>query len=305
MVHEYAIDPTVLNNWQRLRFIADAAGVSNGRLISEFPGSWRRTVVRLFDGKFGIERTKLEVQLKRITPHLIPSGGRICSGKDAPWLEHAEIAHTTAPFRAIVAGDNPRSNSSVLLIDEIDGSTELWSTKHSIPAPRDATSLADAASLLLQVSSDIVFVDPNFRPSDRFLRPFEQFLIHCAGNRGRAIPRIRVIVEHKDAKPGDVLEQTFQECLAPLIPSTLKCELLRVSEKNSPSEKLHNRYVLTEWGGIDYGIGLDDDSRRGGQSDDVHLLDKYHFDKRWRQYAMMEAFNEVAPPVIIVGTKVV
>ena len=305
MVHEYAIDPTALNNWQRLRFIADAAGVSHGRLISEFPGSWRRTVVRLFDGKFGVERTKLEVQLKRITPHLIPSGGRICSGKEAPWLEHAEIAHASAPFRAIVAGDNPRSNASVLLIDEIDGSTELWRAKHSIPAPRDAAGLADAACLLLQVASDIVFVDPNFRPSDRFLRPFERFLVHCAGTRGRVFPRIRLVVEDKYAKPGDVLEQNFHASLAPLIPTSLKCELVRVSERNAPSEKLHNRYVLTELGGIDYGIGLDDDSGRGGQSDDVHLLEKDHFDRRWRQYAMLEAFNEVAPRAIIVGTKVI
>ena len=303
MVYEYAIDPTILNDWQRLRFIADAAGVSRGRLISEFPGSWRRTVVRSFDGKFGVERAKLEAQFQRITPHLIPSGGRICSGKDAPWLVHAEVAHASSPFRAIVAGENPRTHPSVLIIDDIDAFTELWKTSHSIPVRRDATSMADTACLLLQIASDIVFVDPNFRPSDRFLRPFEQFLLHCAGNRGRAVPRIRLIVEHKDAKSGDVLEQNFRASLAPLIPNSLKCELVRVSEKNSPSEKLHNRYVLTELGGIDFGIGLDDDRGDGGQSDDVHLLEKDHFDKRWHQYAMMEGFNVVAPSAIIVGSK--
>jgi hypothetical protein len=56
-------------------------------------------------------------------------------------------------------------------------------------------------------------------------------------------------------------------------------------------------------GGIDFGIGLDDDDLRGGQSDDVHLLDKEHFDERWRQYALMEAFDEAVPTSTIVGTK--
>ena len=40
MVNEYAIDPTCLTDWQRLRFVADAVGAHNVRLVSEYPKKW-------------------------------------------------------------------------------------------------------------------------------------------------------------------------------------------------------------------------------------------------------------------------
>jgi hypothetical protein len=304
MVYEYAIDPKSLNNWHRLRFIADAVGVPHGRLISDFPGSWSRTVTQSFVGS-PIEQARLLSQYQKIKPHLIPSAGRVFDGERKDWLSNAESAHESLPFRAIVAAENPRSHLRVLIIDDIDGTTELWRTSHSLPVPRDAAELADTASLLLQIASDIVFVDPNFVPTSRFLRPFEQFLQRLLGNRNKAAPRVRLIVKEDDdhAHTGDTFEQNCLNALAKLIPSSLTCELVRVREKSAPAEKLHNRYVLTDWGGIDFGVGLDDDDRVGGQSDDVHLLEKDHFDKRWHQYAMMEAFDVAVPAVTIVGTK--
>jgi len=304
MVYEYAIDPTSLTNFERLRFIADGVGADRGRLIADFPKSWRTTVGRSLNGQLPLERQRREIQYNRIKANLIPSAGRTYDG-ERDWLSNAESAQESIPFRAIVAAENPRRNPTVLRIDDIDGTTELWKTSHSLKIRRDAVEMAKAASLLLQIASDVVLVDPNFKPnSKRFLRPFEHILQHCASNRSKLPPRIRLIVEDEEyyARPGDTFEQNFCNVLAPLIPKPLHCELVRVREKVAPSEKLHNRYVLTDWGGIDFGIGLDDD-QAGGQSDDVHLLEKEHFDERWRQYAMMEGFDQAVPPAKIAGTR--
>lgn len=305
MVNEYAIDPTCLTNWQRLRFVADAVGVHNGRLISEFPKKWRLCAERARNQSLPAESKRMEEYLAKIKPCLIPSGGRAYDGELGDWLMNAEDAHRATPFRAIVSEQNPRGQSDVLMIDEINATTNLWKTQHSRVVPRNADEMAKTASLLFQIASDIVLVDPHFKPTQRFLGPLEQFLRLCTFRRFTSIPRIRLIVEDEDqsATAGDIFEQNCRNGIAALMPTSMQCELVRICEKPAPSEKIHNRYVLTDWGGLDFGVGLDDDAGSGGESDDVHLLDKEHFDVRWRQYALMEAFNEVAPPAIIVGTK--
>jgi len=104
------------------------------------------------------------------------------------------------------------------------------------------------------------------------------------------------------AAAGDPYEHNCRHYLAPLIPNTLSCELVRIREKTSPAEIIHNRFVLTDRGGVKFGIGLDDDNGQEGQTDDVDLLSQESFDLRWRQYALMQAFD-VVTVATIAGTK--
>lgn len=305
MIYEYGVDPNCLCDFQRLRFIADSVGVPKGRLVSDYPGSWRRTVLQMIAGRLPAERTRLEIQFQRIKANLISSNGRAFDGLKGDWLSNAEMAHASKPFRAIVSAMNPRANPSVLTVDDIDDTTELWKTSQNYPIPRKATDMAAAVDLLLQVSYDVVFVDPHFDPAAlRFRRPFERFLLGCAQTRNSKTPRVRLITHTSYAtKAGDAYEGNCQQYLAPLIPKNLTCELVRIREKAAPSEVIHNRFVLTDRGGVKFGIGLDDDDDWGGQTDDVDLLSQDTFDTRWRQYALMQAFDEVVPVVAIQGTK--
>jgi hypothetical protein len=243
--------------------------------------------------------------LKKIKPCLIPSGGRAYDGQGRDWLTNAENAHRALPFRAIVSEQNPRQQSDVLLIDEIDATTNLWKTEHSRHVPRNADEMAKTVSLLFQIASDIVLVDPHFAPTRRFLRPIGHLLHLCANRRVNSSLRVRLVVqeENRSASAGDTFEQRCRSEIAALMPANMQCEFIRIRERPAPSEKIHNRYVLTDWGGLDFGIGLDDDDDSGGESDDVHLLGKEHFDFRWRQYALMEAFDIAVPSATIVGRK--
>jgi hypothetical protein len=75
-----------------------------------------------------------------------------------------------------------------------------------------------------------------------------------------------------------------------------------VEAATGPAEVIHNRFVLTDRGGVKFGIGLDDDNGKDGQTDDVDLLSQESFDLRWRQYALMQAFD-VVTAATIAGTK--
>jgi hypothetical protein len=301
MVYEYAVDPNSLYEWSRLRLIADGVGVPKGRLVAEYPGTWKKTVMQLLSGKLPIERSRLVSQYQRIKPHLIHPHRLFDSGHD--WLINAETVQEASPFQAIVAAENPRARDYILKIDELDDTITLWRTSPNAVVERKAASMANAVRFLLQLAYDVVLVDKNFVPGPRFLRPFGQFMECCRGTRNLKPPRIRLIVEADGAVPNDPFERNCALYLAPLIPSSMSCEVIRVREKISPAEKLHNRYILTDRGGVQFGVGLDDADGDEGQTDDVTLLSQDSFDRRWRQYAQSQGFDMVCQ-LTIAGTKV-
>ena len=67
-----------------------------------------------------------------------------------------------------------------------------------------------------------------------------------------------------------------------IIPQGLKV-IFRQWQEKPGGEKLHNRYILTDIGGVDFGTGLDEGD--AGQTDDIKLLGKERFKIRWQQYA--------------------
>ena len=68
-----------------------------------------------------------------------------------------------------------------------------------------------------------------------------------------------------------------------VIPREVRIRIVCWSER-AGGEKLHNRYILTDIGGVQFGIGLDDSDGFPGQTDDLYLLDREQFAMRWAQY---------------------
>jgi hypothetical protein len=76
---------------------------------------------------------------------------------------------------------------------------------------------------------------------------------------------------------------------------------------------LHNRYILTDIGGVSFGAGLDANLRNSDRdaddislneldTDEVTLLDRETYDLRWDQYAGPNpAFVLAQEPIVIVG----
>ena len=82
----------------------------------------------------------------------------------------------------------------------------------------------------------------------------------------------------------------------------LKQEItIRRYDELDQGEKLHNRYVLTDLGGVHMGYGPVEGNE--GQSDDINILDRQQYEKRWRQYIgePTEAFAQPESAIRIVG----
>ena len=76
----------------------------------------------------------------------------------------------------------------------------------------------------------------------------------------------------------------------------------RLSEKQG-GERLHNRYILTDLGGVTFGIGLDEGA--DGGTDDLALMGRGQYELRWSQYVgnPPAGFEQEGMPVEVIGTR--
>ena len=114
---------------------------------------------------------------------------------------------------------------------------------------------------------------------------------------------MKVIEIHTKVKSSeDFFREQCHTKLTRLIPNGMRVSFVRWSEKDG-GQPLHNRYILTELGGVSFQHGLDDGKK--GDTDDVALLDRESYELRWAQYAGdAPAFDLAEEPFVITGTSV-
>jgi len=220
------------------------------------------------------------------------------------WIDNAHHENDLFPFRAIVSNKNPQDYDEVIIDSELDTSIDKkWQAARSIIVKRNASDMADAIGPMLYNCHTAIFIDPWFRPREkRFREPLAEFL-----SRFESRPKSKVRVEvHASAESEKSPDSEFykNECrsyLPQVIPSNMSVGFKRWRQKLN-GEKLHNRYVLTDIGGVSFQIGLDQGGL--GETDDLSLLDSEQFRRRWHQYASSSpAFEQAEESFSIVGIR--
>jgi len=291
MIQEYAIDPESLVTWARdrlaCRHIKDNFGIGTPRIMSDFPKlkNWRKQLRIAATSLDDTSRSNLEELFKLLIEKTVTRSGCEYDGNDL-WIDNVEKENKRHLFKAILATDNPNNNEQVLLSDEVgDWPAKLWDAPDRLTAKRDMLSMTNILRPLLQKSTEILFVDPFFRADEyRFREPVCAFLresINCSIYPTKQRVEIHVSADYRNSPPADYFKK---ECLAKLpqkIPKNLELKIRRWKQKPD-REKLHNRYILTELGGVSFGIGLD--SGQKGETDEVNLLSRDQWWLRWNQY---------------------
>jgi len=303
MLSEYALEPDLLNSYESCRYFLEKFGISRGRLVSQFPTSWLRTVHELILRERGagrcseLQHARIETMLANIRSALVRRGADGYRAEDT-WLLNAENEHVARPFRAVVAHENPRNRDFVLVASDMDETHPLWAVACGIVVPRTPAALAAAAKPLLQISETLVFIDRHFGPENaRHRQVFEALLRAGTADRARD-PRTITYFTGTPAT-NDFFLDTCRDELPRITPAGMTVRLAKLAER-AAGEKFHNRYVLTERGGISLGTGLD--SGQPGQSDDLNLLDRDQYVRRWNDYmGVTPSFNLVCD-ITVVGT---
>jgi hypothetical protein len=307
MIFEYALEPKLVSKWgkrENCRFFIDKFGLGEGRLVSRYPKKWKRHVWKAFEDQASgdIERTRLTELVARISETMVKRYDYAWEeGKE--WIDNAVAENRRFPFHAILAKDSVNGAESVVSEDEIYNNPLFMDIPRGLCVNRNAADIVHAVSSLLKCSSVIILVDPHFGPENpRHRILFQALMRELTLDRPGKLPvRIEVLLKVKSS--ADFFRRECASRLPAIIPRGITVKLSRLKERGN-SERLHNRYILTDIGGLSLGVGLDVSRRDINDTDDINILDKRQYRIRWEQYAsdaIAFDYAEGETPIVIQG----
>lgn len=303
MIHEYAVEPELVATWGNrhdFRYFIEKFGLGQPQIVSRYPKRWTKLVWQSFQSDNEVERTRMTELLARLSECMVHRHNYLWQ-PDRTWLENAHREHERFPFHVILATVNSTDHPRTLIAEGLDDKTPLWAAPRAVPVARSANEMAATVAAMLRIAQVVILVDPYFRPGRiENRRPLEAFL--RAIMTGRPLDRPTRVEVHTSLKYENAATPGFfiSECekrLSRCIPEGLQMAVLILSEKGG-GELLHNRYILTDVGGLTFGVGLDDGA--DGETDDVTLMDRAQYQLRWSQHATDAiAFDIAEVPVNI------
>jgi hypothetical protein len=178
---------------------------------------------------------------------------------------------------------------------------QLWNIQRSRQVRRVAADMAGTVKTLLSMSKTVLFIDRNFSPKDRGFRvALEAFLLALLDRNKKW--QARLIEYHTGDRiaPSD-FRDLCNGWLPSIIPSGMQMRLVRWRFHD-----LHNRYVLTDLGGIQFGQGLDQAGDTDQQEDVVSLLDKTVSEQFLQDFiGPTPKYTRDPTAVALTGTKIV
>lgn len=276
MFKEIAIEPAaVAASFEQFRYIVEKFGVSEGRLIAAFPSKWRRFVYQAAQVNLRgtAELSRIEARLSRLTDDFFYFKGRPGDGCAQDWLAAAEAEHERVPFDAIIAAGG-EARGAVVPAQELDATHPSLRPNRQWHIERTAAVMTQCCAPLLRAGSHIKLIDPHLDANNaRHRRPLVAFL-KCA----KAGARVDVFCG--DGKRAEHLGRGIARALEDARPEGVEVRLyLR------PQATLHNRYVLTQGGGMFFSTGLDDHDDGENRTDEVGVLEPAIWSVQWERYS--------------------
>ena len=303
MVFEFAIEPELVATWgefNNYRYFYDKFGIGQSRIMAEYPKlqNWRRRVL-IAGPKDGMEHQRLTAIISILTEKMIERNTAHYDG-NVTWLENSEKEDINLPFQAILALSNPRNNPNVLNGSALGISTNLkWDMDRQMPAvPRKASDMAKAVRPLLHNCHTAIFIDPYFMARDnwqKWRQPFESFMQELSITRYK-YSELRIefhaAADIQYACSAELFKKRCEERLAGCIPSGLSVCFKRWTQKPK-GKKLHDRYIITDIGGVDFSIGLDEGV--DGETQKISILEKNTYEIVWNDYVSVHPAFDLAP----------
>jgi hypothetical protein len=273
MIYDYAIQPEALvainGLWQRH---ADL-GVSSGRVIAEVPGeSWRESVSKQLDafdpaiiGTQGYR--KLEDWLCNLAKNgtLRRRPQESSATATADWIATVCAENQRLPFRAIVSNNKGLfpGCDNVINKTDIDLAHERWQVPRSVEVRRQINSIAAVMKPLATLSHDLLFVDPFFaRRTDAFGAIAK--IIAEAQNATFPLRYVEVHTEVKESQTMKCAKQNIRDTFPEMMHHFgVKKEKWKLTVRIR--SRLHDRFLMTDLGGISLSAGFDDAVRRPTQ----------------------------------------
>lgn len=281
MIFEFAVSPELFTGWQDVRFLLSSFSPEEGRLVSEIPRKkWKSLVLR------AIKRSEngevMKKRLKEAANRLIKRAlytRQAAPEVDTPeWLAVAIAAHEQRPFRAILVDSYNGGREDVLINDINLTDHPLWRVPKDESIERTTATMIGVIQSMLDCAGEVMLVDRNFRPDQQRFQNVLIRIMESLATRPHG-PHIGIIVYHVgDDIANNHLELQCQTHIRPRMPAgmTLKIAV-------HPHDDLHDRFVLTDIGGVSFGQGLDENLGAGPEKVLISRLSDITYKEWWRK----------------------
>ncbi|PSV47848.1 hypothetical protein [Photobacterium sp. GB-36] len=246
MLHlEFAVAPTEIKSLTDLALLDARLGFDRGAVLSSFPKAWFRDV------SDQLRRTHNGTSLDRATERLNSfKNNKTVSFTRAyqkgSWINAAIVSHGNVPFHRLVEQSFTQLPTFVSSITELEDPDFNYNSQF----PRDALSLAKAATALLLGAEKVTIYDPYICATKAgYLKTLIELMKLC--NKGEV--EFHVFSE-EDGKPAwDRTEQALVE-FKETMPENIK--LYWYCADDDSSGFLHSRGLFTAKGGLIYDRGF-------------------------------------------------
>jgi hypothetical protein len=293
---EYAVEPSLFDDYTQARLILSGFGVDRGRLIAAFPRKWQREVMRQLTGYSDMQRKIFIEKLNKLDSILVPRAHPYDSS--ISWREQAFDCDITEPFHAIITNGADVRQKSIDGTGDLE-SMPLWQVNGKASIPRSAKELAATLKFLLEGCNEILIIDREFMPSggtgDKWLKPI-QWIAQILASQGRVTRFELHSLDKPHARwPAGKFSRDCSQHLPRVVPKGLSMTASLWGQK-SAGIQFHERLIVTDRGGVLLDPGIDEG--KAGETYDIRLLsnvecDEYfgRFDRSSTSYDLIESIE--------------
>lgn len=261
MIKEIAVDPELIvelskdvnRPWRRL--VGSKFGIDKGVLKSRYPRSWSKMFRKAYENETLKELEKkaaeelyrliTEFQIKRPDIHWETQNN---------WLKNSLDEHKRNPFKGIVCKKDIYQSGVDVIVDfddEKNGDSEnieMLNNNYKARLPRNNGDLIDILIDSFYYAKKVIIIDAFFDPfKNDYTEPLKELIDGLVKNKKTAhYPEVIIIKRDGD---GRQVEDPLRRRVLSLIPNGLKLKFF-VYDQKPRKEEFHNRYILSDIGGI-------------------------------------------------------
>lgn len=299
MIKEVTIEPEVLLEWSKDRGkskeFLKSYGLGTRRVISSFPKSRPTKLISYLMKKIDSldnenHKMRYEVMLESLRESLYLRESKVNSNDSWSIL----VENEKVPFDTVIAREILNCQN-VLTLEDIAESDFLY-LDHQVSFNRTKEDLIKTIRGFLRLTvSKIVIIDA-YAWKPNAIKTINA-IIEEVNNRKFKSNLVEITVIYKELTHGSpapdarFLKNDIQKEFGSF-PKDIELKVKQLKETNE-SDSFHNRYILNNVGGISLGHGLDI-SDKEHTTDEITLLTKSNYDKRWNQFFRNETFKIVS-----------
>jgi hypothetical protein len=261
MFAEFAVEPAAMaRSIDRFTGMIDRFGIDQGRIISDFAdGGWANAVMAAAEANLPpaaqqsvearLADAKREKTILRMRTYPKVPGG---------WAANVIAEDTREPWHGVVSEEGCCRLACETKVADVRNSHPPFNVPRSGDFPRTAEGIVSAATQLIRISKVLHLVDPHIALDARPDR-IRQWVEPIAGLINISPTLDSVIIhtlDRDDKPPRDLFQDNFRRRFQNRLSERPKVQIQRWRER-AGGEQLHDRFVLTDVGGLEYGQGLD------------------------------------------------